>query len=330
MSGLSEVLVGTLESSNGLVSVPQASILTVFTEQGVIDPLLSRIAEEARKLQADPATAKGREDIASMAYKVARTKTYLDGLGKDLVADMKELPKKVDASRKAMRDFLDALKDEVRQPLDQWEAEQARVEAERKAQEEAEAQAKEIEFTHEIALLLNADYDRKKVEAAQAAEKARLDREEQLRREGEERAKKEADDKAKAKQEAAKRREAEAKLAQERAEREQALAEQRAKDAEAAAARAQKESEERAEQAAIEATQRERARQEAALKAEAEAREAKERDVEHRRRVNNEIVQALLDAKIHGVTESVAKEMVKAIAQGKVAHLAISYWEAAA
>jgi hypothetical protein len=312
-----EVLTGTIEGEASLVSLPAGvTLLQVFTEPERIDPLLAKIAQEARKLQADPYTEAGRKAIASMAYKVARAKSHLDGLGKDLVADMKELPKKVDASRKAMRDFLDALKDEVRLPLDQWEAEQERIAAERKAKEEAEALVKEIEFTHEIALLLNADFDRKKVEAAQAAEKARIEREDQLRREGEERANREAQEREQA-----------AKEAQERAERQQAEAEQRAKDAEARAVQAKKEADDRAEQAAIEAQQRERARAEAQARAEAEARSAKERDMEHRRKINGAVLAAIVAT---GIPEDQAKELVKAIAQGKVPHVSIAYHEAAA
>ena len=317
MSQDPEVLTGTIEGEAGLVSIPAGvTVLQVFTEPERIDPLLARIAEEARKLQADPYTEAGRKAIASMAYKVARTKSHLDGLGKDLVAEMKELPKKVDASRKLMRDFLDALKDEVRAPLDAWEAEQDRIAAERKAQEEAAALAKEIVFTHEIALLLNADYDRKQVEAAKAAEKARLEREDQLRREGEERANREA-------QESEQR----ALEAQARAERQQAEAEQRAKDAEEREARAKKEADDRAEQAAVEAQQRERARAEAQARAEADARAAKERDIEHRRKINGAVLAAIVET---GVNEIDAKELVKAIAQGKIPHLSIAYHEAAA
>lgn len=317
MSQDPEVLTGTIEGEASLVSLPAGvTLLQVFTEPERIDPLLAKIAQEARKLQADPYTEAGRKAIASMAYKVARAKSHLDGLGKDLVADMKELPKKVDASRKAMRDFLDALKDEVRLPLDQWEAEQERIAAERKAKEEAEALVKEIEFTHEIALLLNADFDRKKVEAAQAAEKARIEREDQLRREGEERANREAQEREQA-----------AKEAQERAERQQAEAEQRAKDAEARAVQAKKEADDRAEQAAIEAQQRERARAEAQARAEAEARSAKERDMEHRRKINGAVLAAIVAT---GIPEDQAKELVKAIAQGKVPHVSIAYHEAAA
>ncbi len=37
-------------------------------------------------------TRKGRKAIASLAAKVARSKTYLDGLGKDLVAGWKRRP----------------------------------------------------------------------------------------------------------------------------------------------------------------------------------------------------------------------------------------------
>ena len=313
---MNEALEGTIESTAALVTIKPNTVLQVFTEGGHIDPILQAIADEVRKFKADPYTEKGRKEIASMAFKVARTKTYLDGLGKDLVADMKELPKKVDASRKVVRDFLDALKDEVRQPLDQWEAEQERIAAERKAKEDAEALAKEIEFTHEIALLLNADYDRKKVEAAAAAEQARLEREDQLRREGEARARQEAQEREQA-----------AKDAQERAERQQAEAEERAKDAEARAEQAKKEADDRAEQAAVEAQQRERARAEAVARAEAEAKAAKERDMEHRRKINGAILAAIVAT---GIPEDQAKELVKAMAQGKIPHVSIAYFEAAA
>ena len=313
---MNEALEGTIESTAALVTIKPNTVLQVFTEGGHIDPILQAIADEVRKFKADPYTEKGRKEIASMAFKVARTKTYLDGLGKDLVADMKELPKKVDASRKVVRDFLDALKDEVRQPLDQWEAEQERIAAERKAKEDAEALAKEVEFTHEIALLLNADYDRKKVEAAAAAEQARLEREDQLRREGEARARQEAQEREQA-----------AKDAQERAERQQAEAEERAKDAEARAEQAKKEADDRAEQAAVEAQQRERARAEAVARAEAEAKAAKERDMEHRRKINGAILAAIVAT---GIPEDQAKELVKAMAQGKIPHVSIAYFEAAA
>lgn len=79
------------------------------------------IEREARALVPDITTQPGRNAIASMAAKIARSKTYLDNLGKLYVDELKELPKQVDAERRAMRNRLDALKDEIRAPLTEWE-----------------------------------------------------------------------------------------------------------------------------------------------------------------------------------------------------------------
>lgn len=112
--------------SNALLSIRQASIETVFTDPEALAPVLSYVADLARAHQPDLTTKKGREAIASVAYKVAQTKTYMDGLGKVLVDELKERPKKVDAGRKQAREFFDSLRDEVRKPLTDLEAEEAR------------------------------------------------------------------------------------------------------------------------------------------------------------------------------------------------------------
>lgn len=110
-----------------LINLEEVTAVQVFTGDK-LDPLLEQITTEAKSIVPDLTTAKGRKAIASMAAKVARSKTYLDGLGKDLVADQKAAIKTVDAERKRCRDFLDNLKVEVRQPLTAWEdAEKARV-----------------------------------------------------------------------------------------------------------------------------------------------------------------------------------------------------------
>ncbi|MNH05664.1 hypothetical protein D3C79_650070 [compost metagenome] len=92
--------------------------------------MLADIRKQATSLVPDLSTAKGRKEIASIAFSVAKTKTYLDGFGKELTDKYKEIPKRIDANRKLIRDTLDALKDEVRAPLTQYEAaEEARVAA---------------------------------------------------------------------------------------------------------------------------------------------------------------------------------------------------------
>ncbi|MFQ2854316.1 hypothetical protein ACK3YO_12620 [Aeromonas caviae] len=113
-----------------LVVIEPTTAVALFTEgQGVAD-LLADIRQKATSLVPDTTTAKGRKEIASIAHAVARTKTYLDGLGKEQTDKFKEIPKRIDANRKQIRDTLDALKDEVRAPLTQYEAaEEARVAA---------------------------------------------------------------------------------------------------------------------------------------------------------------------------------------------------------
>ncbi|HCF4089284.1 TPA: hypothetical protein NID97_006714, partial [Pseudomonas aeruginosa] len=104
------------------VEVPaKETALQVYSAANGLDPFLAKIREEIDGFVPDVTTRKGREAIASIAYKVARSKTALDNVGKELVAELKEVPKKVDAERKRMRDLLDSWQAEVRQPLTEWE-----------------------------------------------------------------------------------------------------------------------------------------------------------------------------------------------------------------
>ncbi|WP_323918979.1 coiled-coil domain-containing protein [Aeromonas caviae] len=113
-----------------LVVIEPTTAVALFTEGQGVAELLADIRQKATSLVPDITTAKGRKEIASIAHAVARTKTYLDGLGKEQTDKFKEIPKRIDANRKQIRDTLDALKDEVRAPLTQFEAaEEARVAA---------------------------------------------------------------------------------------------------------------------------------------------------------------------------------------------------------
>jgi len=116
------------EASNALICVEQINALEVFTEKGV-EPILEEIKNKVALLVPDVETSKGRKEIASMANKIARSKTLLDEVGKNLVADWKAKAKVVDDSRKKMRDTLDQLKEITRAPLTEWEqAERDRIE----------------------------------------------------------------------------------------------------------------------------------------------------------------------------------------------------------
>lgn len=88
--------------------------------------LLKAIEIEATAEIPDVETDAGRKAITSLAYKVARSKTTIDNLGKDFVAIKKAETAEVDAVRKTAREFLDDLKATVRKPLTDWEDTEAR------------------------------------------------------------------------------------------------------------------------------------------------------------------------------------------------------------
>src|SRR5690606_23592060 len=76
----------------------------------------------------DLTTRKGRERIASLAAQVARSKTAVEKPGREYLKRIKELPKAVEAELREFVQQMDALRDEVRQPLNDWQAaEDARI-----------------------------------------------------------------------------------------------------------------------------------------------------------------------------------------------------------
>jgi len=316
-----------------LVVIEKQNAMAVFTTKEQLDPIIEAIEKEARSLVPDVSTRKGRDAIASMAHKVARSKTYIDNAGKDLVAELKALPKQIDESRRIVRERLEALKDEVRRPLTEWEAEQERIKAEEAMNalhaealvmnEEFDRQrAAQIEADHEMALLMNDKFDREREEQCRLAEQAQRERDERLKQEAAEQARRDAEAKHKAEIEAAARREAEEKARAELAERQRVEAEQRS-------AREKQEAEARAEREKEEAVAAERRRQEEAeaarlaeeqRKAEEEARRAA--DKEHRRTVNRRVYADLI---ANGIPEEFAQKAVLAIAGGKVQDAHIKY-----
>ena len=116
------------DASDLLVDTAVFELALVFAPGGA-ETVIGFIEAKVAELPVpDVATATSRAALAALAYRVARTKTALDNLGKDFVATLKEKTKAVDIERKAIRDRLDALRDSVRRPLTDWEdAEKARI-----------------------------------------------------------------------------------------------------------------------------------------------------------------------------------------------------------
>ncbi len=317
-----------------LVVIEKKNAMAVFTNNDQLDPLIEAIEKEARSLVPDVTTKKGRDAIASMAHKVARSKTYIDNAGKDLVAELKALPKQIDESRRVVRERLDALKDEVRRPLTEWEAEQERIKAEEAMNalhvealamnEEFDRQlAARIESDHEMALLMNDAFDREQADKAAEAERQRIAHEEEIKRLAAAAAASEVEQRAQREREEAAHREAVLKAQAEQAERDRIAAEQKAEaDKQAAIEAERRKAQEEADRIRREAEQREQARlAEEKRKADEQAR--READVKHRKAVGTEIVKALLANT--SLTRDQAIEVLTAVKDGRIPHTGISY-----
>ncbi|MEC4518299.1 hypothetical protein [Klebsiella pneumoniae] len=317
-----------------LVVIEKKNAMAVFTNNDQLDPLIEAIEKEARSLVPDVTTKKGRDAIASMAHKVARSKTYIDNAGKDLVAELKALPKQIDESRRVVRERLDALKDEVRRPLTEWEAEQERIKAEEAMNalhaealamnEDFDRQlAARIESDHEMALLMNDAFDREQADKAAEAERQRIAHEEEIKRLAAAAAAREVEQRAQREREEAAHREAVLKAQAEQAERDRIAAEQKAEaDKQAAIEAERRKAQEEADRIRREAEQREQARlAEEKRKADEQAR--READVKHRKAVGTEIVKALLANT--SLTRDQAIEVLTAVKDGRIPHTGISY-----
>lgn len=325
-----------------LADINEENAATIFKGDG-LDPFFQHIKDSVNEVP-DLTTKKGRDRVASLAAQVSRSKTAVEKHGRDNLRRVKELPKRLEAE---LRDFVnkcDALRDEVRQPLTDWEAEQERLAQEKTAQEASAALALQVENDHEIGLLMNREFDRDLAEkAAEAkriqaeieakAEQERIEREARIAAEAAEKARREAEEKAARELAESQRREVEAKLEIERAAKAQKDAEEAARRAvelaeqqKMAAAEREKQQKIQAEadqKAAIERAQAaERKRQQDEIAA-AEAEQARrDADKNHKKKVNGEI---LADLVANGVDEELAKQLIGAIVRGKVRHTTIKY-----
>lgn len=344
---------------------PKETALQVYSTENGLEPYLQIIKAEIDSFVPDVSTRKGREAIASIAYKVARSKTALDNAGKELVAELKEVPKKIDAERKRMRDLLDAWQADVRRPLTEWEeAEAARVERHTDAinhmksltvglesfdstsisnriteseafviddsWEEFEAEAHRVKAAS-LATLREALAGRQKYEAEQAElERLRAEAAAREQKAREERIAREAA-------------EAERLAAERRAKEERDAATRREAEAKAAAERRELELKlqaEHAEREKVEAQRRaEQAERDAQARAEAAAAAERQRQADEQARIQAE-AEAREKDKAHkkainnealaaliagGMPEECAKQAITLIAQRKVPHIVIQY-----
>lgn len=290
------------ETQTALVALVEANPTLVLVDEKKFEDFYEQVKAEAKAMPVDLTTEKGRKAVASMAFKIARTKTAIDDAGKKLNEEARAKINAVDESRRKIRDRFDALKDEVRKPLTDWEADEAeriakvdrffsRMEGFSKVT--LDDTAEDVKHRYESLDLVAIDervFQNRHADAVAAKERAlsalkdaldRVAREEQERAElARLRAEKEERD----------RQEAERKAAEERAEieRQEAeaarIAEEQRKEREAAEAKRQEEERARIAQEAAEKAKREAEEEIAALKRRAEEEEQARHNAEVMRR----------------------------------------------
>lgn len=354
--------------TNELQVLDQNEITTAFNSedgiQAIIDNIRSQVDEKINGVVWDFSKKKDRDLVASLAHKVARSKTAIDAEGKKLKEQYTVITNKIDAERKLAREALDAEKDRIRKPLTDWENEDKERKASHEGRifgikrlidlcenqdsvfiqdqisaldilaiddfEEYEQEAKlaKFETLEKLRTILKA---REIYEAEQAElEALRIAEQQRIQREHEERIAREATEKA--------QREAEekARLEAERVQREKLEAEQREARLKAETEQALIREEKLKLKAIEDAKQAEINKQKAIederqrIEFERLAKEEAERKAEQARLANVEHMRKInndvLSAIVQtGITEEQAKAIIKMIAKNEVPHVKINY-----
>lgn len=117
--------------ADSVPTVPPGTALEVVIEQhaalmivdnDMFDALVTEIRQEITAFVPNLTTDKGRKEVAALAAKVARTKTAIDRARKALTERMRITTKRVNDVWSDREERLNALRDEARKPLDDWEA----------------------------------------------------------------------------------------------------------------------------------------------------------------------------------------------------------------
>lgn len=295
----------------------------LFTEDG-INEIISAIESEIKDFKSDVLTKEGRAEIVSLAFKIAKCKAPIKNLASELKEDSRKLIDSVNLQLNRYELAIDKLRDKIRKPVDEIEAEEKRILQEKQdrltqlelimnpfiagsvkgCQELLQKLENIFKFTwgdfeykavqkyNEIKNYLELELEKNIKNEAEKAELA------QLKKEKEEREKKDREEQIA--REAVKKARIEAEEREKRIEQEKIDAENRAKEAERLRIKqaeiaeknrilAEKKAKEDAEKAVAEAIEQEKKRVEEEKRKEAEALEKREANKRHRAKIHHSI-----------------------------------------
>lgn len=345
------------ENLPALPEITQDQWPAIYEGGDYLADFISRVRGEVTSEVPDLTTVKGRKRVASLAAQVSSAKAAVEKPGREYLRVIKAKVKPIEENIREFVRAMDALRDEVRAPLTDWEnTEKARIEKhqtkiemirnlagnidgfasqtlrEKLAASDLFNPAEFEEFEGEAAAALvlaqktlrDALARREAFEAEQAAlEKQRQEQEAERQRLERERIEREAAEKARIAAEEKAKKDAEES---QRREIEARVAQERAeREAEAAKQReeqAKADAAAQAERAAQAAAEAERKRIAAEYAAKAAEEKRRQEDLEHRATINRA---ALADLVALELDEATAKRVLIGIIQGKVANVSVRY-----
>lgn len=322
-------------------------------EKPTLNILVQSVHKAVAEFKGDTSTAKGRDEIKSMAFKVTKSKTAISDLGKEYLEPAKQALKDQGDNIKIAVADLDELAKKVRKPLSDWQEEQDRIASEIDNRLEvmsfiASVSDKESQYyidgLAEVESIVIDDSWGKKINQAEMTKKNTIDaikvkldaalkhesdqreleelreqnriREEQITKENAERDAKQREEQAKLDEERRKRDE---KERAEKAESDRIERERLAKERED---QIRLEEAEKAEKAKDEAIEQERQRVERETQRVTAEAKAREDNKEHKKKINNKAMNALIKL---GLTKDDAKKVIEGIYLDKVPNVSIRY-----
>lgn len=111
----------TVTDDYAVIVSDKEGLQSFFKDGANLESLYGAIEKKALGLVADVATKEGISQIKTAARQLASVKTKVDDIGKKVVAELKELPKVIDANRKSFREKMEALQEEIRRPVTEIE-----------------------------------------------------------------------------------------------------------------------------------------------------------------------------------------------------------------
>ena len=113
------------ETSTELALFTSLTPVTIVTDAKKAEELFTHIEQQIAEFVPDLTTDTGRRAIASLAFKVSKTKTAITAAAEELIEEERKKVAATVTERKRIEEKLDALRDLARKPLTEWEQAEA-------------------------------------------------------------------------------------------------------------------------------------------------------------------------------------------------------------